>query len=104
MAFLVRLTPRLEVRCEFVISHDVNRFQIGNAREIVHQPFNNWFAANYEERFCFVERQWVKTGRVSRSQNQNVHEIKRVRSKAEKRSSFPYGFAEPRRIVSFKCC
>ena len=48
MAFLIALTPRLEVRREFVVGHDVNRFQIGNAREIVHQPFDDWFAADYE--------------------------------------------------------
>ncbi|KAG0506482.1 MAG: hypothetical protein Udaeo_01140 [Candidatus Udaeobacter sp.] len=46
--FLVSLTPRLEVRREFGVGHDVNRFQIGNARKIVHQPFDDRFAADYE--------------------------------------------------------
>jgi hypothetical protein len=104
MAFLVSLTPRLEVCGEFVVGHDVNRFQIGNAREIVHQPFDNRFAADREQRFRFVQRQRVKASCVSRSENQNVHEIKRVRSKAGKRSCFLYGFAKPPKIVSFKCC
>jgi hypothetical protein len=48
MVFLIALTPRLEVRCEFVVGHDVNRFQIGNAREIVHQPFDDRFTAHHE--------------------------------------------------------
>src|SRR6266480_1510998 len=101
MAFLIALTPRLEVCGEFVVGHDVNRFQIGNASEIIHQPFDDWFAADYEQRFRFVQRQRVKACCVSGSKNENIHETKRVRSKAEKRSSFLYGFAEPRRIVSF---
>ena len=104
MALLIALTPRLEVRREFVVGHDVNRFQIGNAREIVHQPFDDWFAADHKERLGFVQRQRVKAGCVSGSENQNVHETKRIRSKAEKRSCFLYGFAALRRIVSCKCC
>src|SRR6266480_7034504 len=79
MAFLVRLTPRLEVRSEFVVGHDVNRFQVRNAGEIVNQPFDNRFTADYEQRFRFVQREWVKAGCVSGSENQNVHESKRVR-------------------------
>ena len=54
MAFLIDLTPRLEVRREFVVGHNVDRFQIGNAREIVHQPFDDWFASDYEQRFRFL--------------------------------------------------
>src|SRR6516225_8406815 len=89
IAFLIALTPRFEVRREFVVGHDVNRFQIGNAGEIVYQPFDNRFSADYEQRFRFVQRQWVKAGCISRSKNQNVHEIKRVRSKAENARVFP---------------
>src|SRR5262245_32361460 len=104
MALLIRLTPRLEIGREFVVGHDVNGFHIGKASEIVHQPFDDRFAANHKERFCFVQCQRIKARGVSGSENQNVHEIKRVRSKTEKRSSFLYALAGPRRIVSFKCC
>src|SRR6266576_4599127 len=83
MAFLIALTPRLEVRREFVVGHNVNRFQIGNAREIVQQPFDDWFAADQKQRFGFVQRQRVKAGCVSGSENQNVHEIKEFAAKQE---------------------
>src|SRR5215471_5285724 len=104
MTFLIALTPRLEVRREFIVGYDVDRVQIGNAGKIVRQPFDDRLAADYEQRFRFVQRQWIKASCVSRSENQNVHETKTIRSKARKRSCFRYGFVEPHRIVSFKCC
>ena len=76
VAFVIILGPGLEIRREFVVGHNVNRFQIGNAREIVDQPFDNWFAADHEQRLRLVQRQRVQASGVSGSENKNVHEIK----------------------------
>src|SRR5262249_27333557 len=86
MTFLITLPPRLKIRREFIVGDNVNRFQIGNAREIVCQPFDDRFASDNEERLRFVQCQRIEARGVSGSENQNVHETKTVRSKAGKRS------------------
>ena len=88
MTFLVLLTPRLEIRREFIVGHDINCFQVGTANKIVHQPLDDGFASNHEQRFRFIQRQRVKARGVPGSENQNVHEIKTVGNEAGKRSCF----------------
>src|SRR4051794_27971743 len=84
MPVLILLTPFLEIRREFGVGHHINRFQIGNANKIVRQPLDDWFASDRVQRFRFIQRQRVETRGVPGSENQDVHETKTVRSKAEK--------------------
>ena len=52
MTLLIDLTPRLEIGCEFVVGHDINRFQIENADEIIHHPFDDRLAPTTSNGFA----------------------------------------------------
>src|SRR5690348_8571106 len=65
MTLLILCTPRLEIGDKFVVGHDVNHSQIRDAHEVVDQPFDDRFAADFQEWLRFVQRQWVKASCVS---------------------------------------
>src|SRR5436305_8107019 len=88
MSLLITLAPGLEVTRKFVVCDHVNCFQIRNTRKVVDPPFDNRFTPNHEQRFRFVESEWIKTRCVSGGENQSIHETKIVRSKTETRSDF----------------
>src|SRR5207247_9208454 len=55
LSVLVVLGPGLEVMREFVVRHDVNCFQIRNIDKFLHDPLDDRFASDREQRFGFGE-------------------------------------------------
>jgi len=50
MSILIALAPSLKVRCEFVICHHIDCFQIGNTLKVVYHPFDNRLTTDDEQR------------------------------------------------------
>src|SRR5439155_12699884 len=61
LAGLVALAPCFEVSGKFVVRHNVNCFQVTNTSEVVHHPFDDRFASNWQQWFRFIESQWIRS-------------------------------------------
>src|SRR6266446_781207 len=82
---LIAIGPSLEVICELVVRHDVDRSESRNIREVVQHPLDHRFARDLEQWLGSVERQWIKPGRITCGENDDVHKCETISRLNERR-------------------
>src|ERR1700686_2739880 len=73
---LIAIGPSLKVIRELVVRYDVDRSESGNIGESVQPPFNDRFARDLEQWLSLLERQWIKPGRITCGENDDVHKVR----------------------------
>src|SRR5207237_10746877 len=85
---LIAIGPSLEVIYELVVRHDVDRSESGNIRKVVQHTLDHRFARDLEQWLGSVERQWIKQGRITCGENDDVHKRERSAGKINERRGF----------------
>ena len=60
MTLRVAIRPFLKLFRKLVVRHQIDGFQIGHRRQVIHHPLDHWLARYFEQRFGFVLREWIQ--------------------------------------------